>query len=397
MSDILMPKLGLTMTEGLLMEWHVGPGDAFKAGDILFSVETEKVANEVAAESDGVIAELLVAAGDTVDVGTPVARREGAANGVAKRKEVAAPIAAAPKHAPTPTPARALSVSSSDRIIATPLAKRIAKSKGVDLRQVQGGGPGGRIKAEDVERAALSTPIIDAAPQNPTSARLMTARRVAAAKREIPHFYVTRHAEISALQMMRDDLNSAGAPVKISITHALIRALALALAEMPHLRRIWVNDKILSFDSVDIGLVTETPDGLRIPVIRAAETLSLEDTAAAANAIAKRTRDGALRPEDVGGGAISISNVGMFGADSLTPIINPPHSMILGVGAEQRLFRPDERGQPALHREIILTLACDHRVIDGADAARFLSLLAELIEKPARLMRSSATPSNGAK
>lgn len=396
MSDILMPKLGLTMTEGLLMEWHVAPGEAFKAGDILFSVETEKVANEVAAESDGVIAEILVAAGDTVEVGTPVARREGAANGAQTKKPALAKTAPAPKQEPAPIQ-RAASTTT-DRIVATPLAKRIAKAKGVDLRDVHGGGPGGRIKAQDVERAALSANE-GAAPQSvsATGARLMTARRVAAAKRDIPHFYVTRHAEISALQMMREDLNSSGAPVKISITHALIRALALALAEMAQLRRIWLNDQILSFDTVDIGLVTETPDGLRIPVIRAAETLSLEDTAAAANAIAKRTRDGALRADDVGGGVISISNVGMFGADSLTPIINPPHSMILGVGAEQRLFRPDERGQPTLRREIILTLACDHRVIDGADAARFLSLLAELIEKPARLMRSSATPSNGAK
>jgi len=186
---------------------------------------------------------------------------------------------------------------------------------------------------------------------------------------------------------LRDALNEDGATVRISVTHMLIRALGLVLTEMPQMNRIWVNDKIVTFDQANIGMVVETPGGLRIPVIRDAGRQQLDNVASQAKGLVQRAVEGNLSMSDVGNGVISISNVGMFGVSSLTPIINPPNAMILGVGADRNVFRPAPDGSPVLARELTLTLACDHRVIDGADAARFLSALVEVLETPIRLLR----------
>lgn len=399
MAKILMPKLGLTMTEGLIAEWRVQPGTAFAVGDVLFVVETEKVANEVEATSDGVLGEILAREGETVPVGTPVARLQGDD----AQDEPVAPAGAGIGPGPLVIPASPvvappadMSPGADQRVVATPLARRIARDENVDLRSVAARISGRRIKVDDVRREVerQKAQPRGAPAQGGTvsvaidAARTATARRVHGAKRDIPHFYLSRHVEISALQAMREDLNSDAALARISVTHMLAKGLALALAAMPDMNRIWADTEILAFSGADIGIVSETPHGLRIPVIRNVQALSLDDIAAAAQAIAGRASDNRLTPGDVGGGAISISNVGMLGVDTLTPIINPPQAMILGVGAEQSLFRPDANGAPKACREIVLTLACDHRVIDGADAARFLKLVADILEKPVRLMRT---------
>jgi pyruvate dehydrogenase E2 component (dihydrolipoamide acetyltransferase) len=363
LADLLMPKLGLTMTEGLLAEWRARPGERVAKGVVVFTVETEKVAHEVAAESDLVIAEILVDEGETVPVGQPVARLADVA-------------------------------ASQGRIVATPLARRRAREAGVDLAAVRGSGPRGRIKAADVAavEAEAATP---AAPSGapalateiiPNAARLATARRVSAAKRDIPHFHVTHEAEITALMALRDDLNSVEGNPRISVTHMLVRAMGLALTENPEVNRIWSGDRILAFAAADIGMLTETPQGLRMPMIRDAGRRSLGAIAADAGALALRARAGKLEPADVGGGAAAISNVGMFGIASIAPVISPPQALMLGVGGERRLFRPDAGGRPALRRELTLTLACDHRVIDGAAAARFLAALVAILENPQRLL-----------
>lgn len=425
MTDLVMPKFGLTMTEGLLSEWHVPPGARFSAGDMLFTVETEKVANEVEAEVDGVLSAILVPAGETVPVGTPVARLEGSDTiaGPGGPPPVAAPSGTSVSvTGPLDSPSArkmmaehgldrdAVDATGRDgrvmkedvlRVIATPLARRIASAKNVDLSEIAGSGPRGRIKARDVDaakQAALVTK--QAAPAQPgvteitpDAIRRATAQRVSTAKREIPHFHLTHEAEITALDALRQSLNAdAGAATpRISITHMLIRALGLALAEAPEMNRIWVGERIFAFDQVDVGMVAETPDGVRIPVLRDVGNITLDDVAARARALADRARTGQLSPSDVGDGVISISNVGMFGVSSLTPIINPPNAMILGVGADRRVFRPDPDGAPALRRELTLTLACDHRIIDGAAAARFLSAVVGNLETPLRLLRPART------
>jgi len=373
MADLVMPKLGLTMTEGLLAEWRVRPGDTYAAGDILFVVETEKIANEIEATEPGAIAAILVTEGETVPVGTPVART---ANGAVS--------AAAVPERPAPAPA-----AGCDRIVATPLARRLAAERGVDLAAVDGSGPRGRIKACDVERRAAAAPA--AAPARPPApagnARAATARRVAASKRDVPHFYVQTEAEVTALTALRAELNADARYPRITVSHLLLKAVGNALAAMPEINRIWLDERELALDTVDVGLVAETPDGLRIPVIRNVAGRPLDAVAAEARDKVGRAREGRLAAEDVGGGAISISNVGMHDVTALVPIISPPQSMILGVGAERGVFRPDAGGNPVARREIALSLACDHRVIDGALAARFLAAVAAAIQTPLGLLR----------
>ena len=400
MSEIVMPKFGLTMTEGLITAWHRKPGETVKAGELLFEVETEKVTNEVEASVDGVLEEILFPEGSVVSVGLPIARLAGGTAGQSP----------APAGADAPSARKLMAehgiardsvtgtgrggrVMKADvlRVVATPLARRIARRDGVDLSAVAGSGPHGRIKAADVEAAKR----VEVAPApgvagliQPDPIRAATARRVQAAKRDIPHFYLTRHVDTRALNRLRADLNAeAVGRVKLSVTHLLVKAAGLALAAHPGLNRLWLPDGILALDSIGVGIVTETPHGLRIPVADRVDGLPLDDLAETCAGLFARARTGTLTSTDVSGGAISISNVGMFGADTLTPIISPPQAMILGVGAEQRLFRPDAEGRPALVQEIVLTLAADHRLIDGADAARFLATLARLLEEPLALLR----------
>jgi pyruvate dehydrogenase E2 component (dihydrolipoamide acetyltransferase) len=396
MPPLVMPKLGLTMTEGVLLEWHVGAGDEFRAGDMLFVVETEKVANEVQADIDGIIDELLVEEGDIVPVGMPLATLKGGR--VSELPEKVVTTAEAAVSAVAIEPRQFVKDSDSSRIVSTPLARKRARELGVDLSQVAGSGPGGRIKVNDLDHLGDSVAQemprlqsehgLQAQEISPSAARLATARRVSAAKTNVPHFYITQDVEVSALQVFRATINKRSPEIRISVTHLLIKALGVAMAELPTTNRIWVDDKILAFNQVDIGMVTETVDGLRVPIIRDAGRRTLEEVAIEARTLASRAQDGSLTQKEVGGGSVSISNVGMFGASSLIPIINAPQAMILGVGSEQALFRPDEAGHPVLHKEICLTLACDHRVHDGADAARLLARLARILKNPSVSMQT---------
>ena len=396
MPPLVMPKLGLTMTEGVLLEWHVGAGDEFRAGDMLFVVETEKVANEVQADIDGIIDELLVEEGDIVPVGMPLATLKG--DRVSELPEKVVTTAEAAVSAVATEPRQFVKDSDSSRIVSTPLARKRARELGVDLSQVAGSGPGGRIKVNDLDHLGDSVAQemprlqsehgLQAQEISPSAARLATARRVSAAKTNVPHFYITQDVEVSALQVFRATINKRSPEIRISVTHLLIKALGVAMAELPTTNRIWVDDKILAFNQVDIGMVTETADGLRVPIIRDAGRRALEEVAIEARTLASRAQDGSLTQKEVGGGSVSISNVGMFGASSLIPIINAPQAMILGVGSEQALFRPDVAGHPVLHKEICLTLACDHRVHDGADAARLLARLARILKNPSVSMQT---------
>lgn len=396
MPQLVMPKLGLTMTEGVLLEWHVGAGDEFRAGDMLFVVETEKVANEVQADIDGIIDELLVEEGDIVPVGMPLATLKGGR--VSQLPEKVVTTAEAAVSAVAIEPRQFVKDSDSSRIVSTPLARKRARELGVDLSRVAGSGPGGRIKVNDLDHLGDSVAQemprlqsehgLQAQEISPSAARLATARRVSAAKINVPHFYITQDVEVSALQVFRATINKRSPEIRVSVTHLLIKALGVAMAELPTTNRIWVDDKILAFNQVDIGMVTETEDGLRVPIIRDAGRRTLEEVAIEARTLASRAQDDSLTQKEVGGGSVSISNVGMFGASSLIPIINPPQAMILGVGSEQALFRPDEAGHPVLHKEICLTLACDHRVHDGADAARLLARLARILKNPSVSMQT---------
>ncbi len=399
-NDLVMPKLGLTMTEGVLAEWQVASGDMVKAGQILFVVETDKLATEVEAPSDGQIVELVAQAGETLAVGAVVGRWTGQGALAAEEQEPAAtattPVAVA---APVvPAVARA-DVPADGRVIATPLARRIARQKGIDLRQIDGSGPRGRIKARDVEQIEpLVTGAFAGAPasathQAATSMQLTVARRLSASKREIPHFYLAAEADLGPLMALRAQLNNDEKRARLSVNHFILAAVAHAWADNPDANRIWHEDGFLLLPSVDVGFAVDTPRGLFAPVLRDVASLDLDALGIAADALAARARDGRLRGEDLSGSAVTVSNVGMHGVTYLTPIINPGQSAILGVGTVRSVFRPDEQDRPVLKRELGLVLACDHRVFNGVAAARLLETIVKTLETPLCLLRG--TPRKG--
>jgi pyruvate dehydrogenase E2 component (dihydrolipoamide acetyltransferase) len=386
-----MPKLGLTMTEGLLAEWKVAPGDAVKPGDVMFVVETDKISNEIEAQCDGVVAALHVAEGDVLPVGAVMLSLE-----VADRAGVGKlPV----------EPADTAPSAPGDRIIATPLARRMAAGAGVDLAAIAGSGPRGRIMAEDVTSAFTATdsarppldrpadmPLIEPASGEEALTELspyqrVAARRLTEAKRDIPHFYVFAEADVTELLVLREQLNAAGGYAKLTVNSFLIVAVVRALAAMPAMNRVWAGEALRELAKIDVGMAVEGPRGLVAPVLRDLGALTLDEAAEAANALVERARNGRLAPQDLEGGAIAISNVGMFGATGLLPIINPGQSSIVGVGANQPVFRPDAAGQPVLRQVLNLSLSCDHRVIDGALAARFLQAVCRQLETSAALLR----------
>jgi pyruvate dehydrogenase E2 component (dihydrolipoamide acetyltransferase) len=379
---IVMPKLGLSMTEGLLAEWLVAPGDEVAAGQVLFVVETDKISNEVEAPAPGRILSLLVEAGATVDVGAPLALWTGPGQGVGEPVDEApapARVEVAPSAAaPTPT---------GDRVRATPFARRLARQGGIDIHACPGSGPRGRIQARDVRAALEPKPV--AVPPRGRDLRALIAARVSRSRAEIPHFYVTADAAFDALIALRAGLNADPAsPARLSVTAFLSRAVARALTLLPEANVVWREGRAVALPGIAIAIAVDTADGVMAPVVPFEGQGDIYAAAADLEAAIARARAGRLSSADAGEAAIGISNVGMFNVRALTPIIDPDQSFMLGVGAPQSVFRPGPHGRPRAVKEVTLTLACDHRAIDGAGAARFLSQIVELLEQPARLLMS---------
>jgi pyruvate dehydrogenase E2 component (dihydrolipoamide acetyltransferase) len=372
-TPFLMPKLGLTMTEGMVAEWRVGSGGRFGAGDVVVVIETEKIANEVEAPAAGRLDVVLVAEGETVAVGTPIAN--WTLNGVAAE----------------PVPAT-VATGDAGRVRATPLARRLARERGVDLRVIAPSGPRERIKAADVE-AAAQAPARSAPSVSADSYRRAVARRLAEVKPGLPHFYLATEARAEKLLDLRHQLNDLGGRPRLSLTHLILTAAARALVDVPAANRVWRDGEIAAFAAVDVALAVDGEAGLMVPVLR---DLSLDDpyeVRAKAEPLIGRARKGLLTAADVGGGAFTVSNAGMHDVTYMTSIVTPGQSSILGVGAVREAFRPDARGQPELRREIGLVLSCDHRVFDGVLGLRFLGRIKAYLENPAGLLlRPHATP-----
>lgn len=393
-SQILMPKLGLTMTEGLLASWAVKPGDEVKPGDLLFVVETEKVASDVFADEPGRVEKILVAEGETVPVGTPVCAL-ASASGSARNAPAAAQPVSPPALSPAMNgrPAEGAAARADRRIVATPLARRAAREAGVDLARLAGSGPKGRIKFADVEAALAARPAAppqtpaEAARRAPTRVERVIADRLTQSKQTIPHFYVLRTVDVTALTRLRAEMNDDKSKRALSVTHFIVAAVGRALAEMPEMNALWRDDGIETLSSTDVGVAVDVDSGLVVPVLRDAGRRSLDTIAGEMEGLIARARARQLAVDDMQGGAIAVSNVGMYGASYLVPVIDPAQSSILGVGAASELFRPDENGAPRLAREIGLTLSCDHRIHNGVRAARFLEHVAALLERPLRLLR----------
>lgn len=401
---IQMPKLGLTMTEGLIASWMVAPGDVVRVGDPLFVVETEKVANEIAAEVAGRIDAILVQEGETVAVGATLAT-------LAQSAAPTAPALNAQERRKR-GPALSLASRGGARRPSTPLARKIAAENDISLRDIAGSGPNGRIKAQDV-LAAISAAsrerfagegVAGRQPQislrepdgnapavgrirQMTSFERVAAQRLAASKRDTPHFYVFAEADVSSLLTFRERMNRDPSALKLTLTHFLVAAVARALEDSPDCNAVWRDGEIVLLDDVGVGVAVDTPRGLVAPVLRSLARLGVGALASGADDLIARARDGRLGANDFEPAALSVSNVGMFGVSRLAPIINPGQSAILGVGGAKPVFRPDERGAPRLAQELALVLSADHRVWDGARAARFLDAIVKRLEDPLLFVR----------
>jgi pyruvate dehydrogenase E2 component (dihydrolipoamide acetyltransferase) len=284
------------------------------------------------------------------------------------------------------------------RVPVTPLARRLAQQLGVDLGKVMGSGPGNRIKAADV-RASVPQPNASGtpAPQSdiaiekatyiaPSAVQATMARRLMAVKRDVPHFYLAVEARVSDLVKLRQELNTVGAAVRLTLNHFVVAAVGRALNDLPDANRVWTDDRILSFTDSDVGMAVNTERGLFVPVVRNAGRVSLLEVARRAQIQVERTRNGKLTGDDMAGGAITVSNAGMHNVKFMTPIINPGQAMILGVGSITQAFRPDSEGRPVLRDEMGLVLACDHRILDGVAGLQFLNRVVAYLEQPMKLL-----------
>ena len=416
---ILMPALSPTMEEGALTKWLVKPGDAVTSGDVIAEIETDKATMEVEAVDDGVIGALLVAEGaQGVKVNAPIATLlEPGEPADALAAPAAAPVTAPPPPIAPPV-ADSAAPGCAGRLFATPLARRIAAERGVDLAAVQGSGPHGRIVRADVEAAApgarpaapaagpAAAPAAAsrAAPASAeTVARLYAGRdfqevaldgmrrvvaaRLTEAKQTVPHFYLRREIGLDALLALRAQINAKGAArgVKLSVNDFIIRACALALQAVPDCNAVWAGDRILRFTESDVAVAVAVEGGLFTPVLRDAEAKALSQLSAEMKDLAARARARKLAPQEYQGGAFAISNLGMFGVESFDAIINPPHAAILAVGAGVR--KPVARGEAVVIETVMsVTLSVDHRVIDGALGAQFLQAVKDCLEDPLSLL-----------
>ncbi len=421
-TNILMPALSPTMTEGNLARWLKQEGERVKAGDVIAEIETDKATMEVEAVDEGILGRILVPAGtqgvkvnDVIAVLVEAGEAVPAAGAAPKAAPAAvpapaapAPIAAAPV-AIAPAPAAA----SGDRVFASPLARRMAAQAGLDIGQIAGSGPNGRIVKADVD-AALSrgpapapvaivpapaaaprpvAPVAITAPHTAvpnSSIRKVIARRLAESKATIPHFYVSSDVEIDALLKIRADLNARSpkdgpGAFKLSVNDLVIKATAVTLRRFPNVNAMWTEDAILQLHDVDISVAVSIPDGLITPIVKNADIKGLAAISTEMKDLAARAKTGKLKPEEFQGGGFSISNMGMYGVRDFAAIINPPQAGILAVSAGEQ--RPVvKNGALAIATVMTLTLSVDHRVIDGALAAEFLQALKRNIEDPLSLM-----------
>jgi pyruvate dehydrogenase E2 component (dihydrolipoamide acetyltransferase) len=433
---ILMPALSPTMTEGNLAKWVKSEGDAVKAGEVIAEIETDKATMEVEAVDEGTLGKILIPAGtEGVKVNETIALllEEGEdksaletaaapkANGEAKPQ-----VDEAKRPEPSASPqsggvareamTEAKPAEAGERVFASPLARRMAQQAGLDLSQLKGSGPHGRIVKADIE-AALKEPRPAAAPEaKPAAApaptppaapapapagppagaafeeiplnnmRKVIARRLTEAKQTIPHFYLTLDCELDALLAMRAQLNAReGADYKLSVNDFVIKAVALAMRKVPGVNASWGGDKIYQYQDIDVSVAVAIEGGLITPIVRKADQKGLSTISNEMKDLAKRAKDGKLKPEEFQGGGFSISNLGMYGIKDFLAVINPPQACILAVGAGEK--RPVVRGEEIKVATVMsVSLSTDHRVVDGALGAQFLQEFKKLVEDPLALL-----------
>ena len=443
-TKVFMEALSPTMEEGRLVKWLKSEGDAVKSGDVLAEVETDKAIMELVARGDGVLRKRLVQEGESRPVGQLVgviaapdenidaliagAAPAGAAPGaqtpaevVAKTQEAAgaSPVprrpaesqgeasappqqktAAAPQpSAPPPAAPVGEAHANGGQLRSSPLARRLASERGLDLSQLRGSGPGGRIIKRDIESAVAAGPGAGAPPRPAvrapsgadfedialTQIRKTIAKRLVESIGPIPTFYLTAEFDLTRASEMRQAMLELGDEFKVSINDILMKAVATALAQHPEVNAHWLGDRIRQHHRVHLGMAVATPDGLIVPVIRDADQKRMSDLSAEARELAKRARERKLTPEEYTGSTFSISNLGMFGIDQFTAIINPPEVAILAVGTAHDVAVPQDGGY-VTRKRVRVTMSCDHRAVDGAVGAQFLQTLRRMVENPLMLV-----------
>ena len=429
--QVLMPALSPTMTEGKLAKWAKKEGEKVSSGDVIAEIETDKATMEVEAVDEGTLGKILVAEGtEGIAVNAPIAllleegedasALQGADGGTpppTAKQETKAPPAPEPAKPAGPSPATGPAPASrkadgGGRIFASPLAKRLAKEKGLDLSRIEGSGPHGRIIKADVEKAKAAPRAEKAAPapaaqapaapkplapdvgppyvEKPNSTmRKVAAKRLTQSKRDAPHFYLTVDCDIDPLMEMRAQLNSRAtqgeAVFKISVNDFVVRAVALALRAYPDANCSWTEEATRYYQTVDVAVAVATPNGLITPVVKNADQKGLAAISNEVRQLAARAREGKLKPEEYQGGGFTISNLGMYGIKDFAAVINPPQACLLAVGAAEK--RPIVKdGALAVATMMSCTLSIDHRAVDGAVGAEYLQVLKKLIEDPLRMM-----------
>ncbi|MBB5708722.1 pyruvate dehydrogenase E2 component (dihydrolipoamide acetyltransferase) [Sphingopyxis panaciterrulae] len=415
-----MPALSPTMEEGTLAKWLIKEGDEVKSGDLLAEIETDKATMEFEAVDEGTIAQILVPEGaDNVKVGTVIAVIAGEGEDASTAKAAPAPAPAAapapeakaePAPAPAPAAAAPAPAVSGDRIKASPLAKRIAAERGIDLKALTGSGPGGRIVKADLEgapsggaaapaAATAAAPATTPAPAQPfetdiphtadklSNMRKTIARRLTEAKQTIPHIYLTVDIQLDKLLKLRGELNAALEPqgVKLSVNDLLIKALAKALIQVPKCNVSYAGDQLISYSRADISVAVSVPAGLITPIIIGADEKSVSKISTEMKELAGRAKEGKLQPHEYQGGTASISNMGMFGITQFDAVINPPQGMIMAIGAgEKRPWIVDDA--VSIATIMSATGSFDHRAIDGADGAQLMQAFKQIVENPLGLV-----------
>jgi pyruvate dehydrogenase E2 component (dihydrolipoamide acetyltransferase) len=392
--ELTMPKLSDSMADAVILRWLKSAGEDFARGEGLIEVETDKATVVYEAEWDGTLDAILVPEGATVAVGEPIATL---ANGDGAARREAAP-SLPPEPAASPAPERAApDMPASGRVVATPVARRTAVELGISLHGITGTGPGGRVTVEDVQRAAAEGGTAPAPPveapvsgrgdvtvHEPTPTQTTIARRMVESATTIPVFTVSADVDVSQIVATRREARDRGEDAP-SVNDFVVKAAAATLREFPRFNASFVDGRVESYSRVNIGIAVATDDALLVPVIRDADQKSLTELGGEARALAAGARRRALKPEDFHDGTFTVSNLGMFGVRAFTAIIDPPQVAILAVGSARRA--PVENGPDRIaFRDVMtVTLSCDHRVVYGADGARFLSRLRELLERPLAL------------
>ncbi|MDR7300456.1 dihydrolipoamide acetyltransferase family protein [Haloactinomyces albus] len=436
MTEIHMPRLSDTMEEGVIASWRKQVGEHINRGDVVAEIETDKAIMEMEAYDEGVLEKILIGEGQTAPIGTPIglmgdgsgsaAAAEPAGNGSAQQAQPAQPESgqqeqaaapAAPSAGQEAAAQKAAGTNSGDtaRPKASPLAKAVAKDRGVDLTNVTGSGPNGRIIRADIDAAAVEQPAAPAAQASAPSAespasgapaassaatgddveeiplgniRKVTARRLTESKQQAPHFYLTSAVDVTDLVAFRADLNerlqAAGGP-KVSLNDLVVKAVATALRANPSLNVSFAGDKLLQHKRVHLGVAVAIDSGLVVPVIPDTDRKSVSEIAAEGREKAERARAGKLKPDEMTGSTFSVSNLGMFGIEEFTAVINPPEAGILAVGETKDEVQVRD-GEFVARKMLRVTLSADHRAVDGAVGAVFLQQLTGLLEDPIRII-----------